>query len=157
MKNIIKVFALVLSLCLCVGCSSGNDELKTVKLAGEGNGVKTEMILEAKGDKVMTQTQISKMSLKDFDADTIKVVKDSLLEVEKMYNEYDFATYSYEITDTDIIENITIDFSTKENIKAIGEAGLVQIEGDSENTDFISLDQTVELLEKNLGLKVVSE
>ena len=156
MKKIIKMMITVLSLCLLVACgSASSDELKTVKLAGEANGVYTEVVLEAQGDKVLKQTQISSLSIEGYDDATIETFKETLKQVEALYEDFDFATYSYEIKEDTIIETITMDLSTKENIKAVADAQLLDIEtdGEGEEAEYISLKETVKNMEDHLGLK----
>ena len=153
-KKFIKIMFTVLSLCLLVACgSASSDELKTVKLVGEANGVYTEVVLEAQGDKVLKQSQTSSLSIEGYDDATIESFEKALKDVLAVYEEFDFATYSYEIKDDSIIETITIDLSTKENIKTVIETKLIDVEADGEDIDYISLKETVKNMEENLGLK----
>ena len=153
-KKFIKIVFTVLSLCLLVACgSASSDELKTVKLVGEANGVYIEVVLEAQGDKVLKQSQTSSLSIEGYDDATIESFEKALKEVLAVYEEFDFATYSYEIKDDSIIETITIDLSTKENIETVIETKLIDVEADGEDIDYISLKETVKNMEENLGLK----
>lgn len=156
LKKFTKMMLTVLSLCLLVACGSGSsDELKTVKLVGEANGVYTEVTLESQGDKVLKQSQTSTLSIEGYDEETIESFEKALKEVQTVYEDFDFATYSYEIKEDSIIETISMDLSTPENIKAVAEAQLldVEIDGEGEEAEYISLSETVKNMEDNLGLK----
>lgn len=151
MKKLFKLVFMLSLVITLVACGSSNKENNKVKLVGDMNGAYYEIILDAQGDKVITQTQITTITLADFDEDTQQLLIDSLEEYAKVYDEYDYVEYSSNMNDTEIIETIVLDLSKPKYIKELSEAGLLPIEGDK-IVSYISLEKTVENIEE-MGLE----
>ena len=83
MKKLFKLVFMLSLVITLVACGSSNKENNKVKLVGDMNGAYYEIILDAQGDKVITQTQITTITLADFDEDTQQLLIDSLEEYAK--------------------------------------------------------------------------
>lgn len=150
MKKLFKlVFMLSLAITL-VACGSSGGKENQVTLVGDMNGAYYEITLDAKGDKVMKQTQVTTIDLSDYDEETQELLKDSIEEYEQIYEEYDYVTYSAQVSETELVETITMDLSKPKYIKELYDAGLLPIEGDKLVLE-ISLEKTVTNFE-NMGL-----
>ena len=142
-----KIFIL-LAVCCLFGCQGSDNKVTETKVcSAEVNGVKITNTLEADGDTILYQTIENEL---DYKAQGL--TEDEINEVAENYkNLYDVTgvTYTYEVKDQIITENIRIDYETAD-FKDLLEVNLIS--SDSENVSYVSLKETLEALE-NYGFE----
>lgn len=150
---------MLLVVCLvAAACSSGESDsvkkeskskdsgLTTSVFEADLNGVKTEMTYTHKGDKVVKQETYSVV---DYDALGIETKE----EAEEMFSfvkdEYDIegVTYKSEYKDTEMIENVIVDYEKADIQEVMALLGaLNDQEDDSQKVKYISMKQSKEML-----------
>ncbi len=147
MKKVWKLMVVCIGVLMIAGC--GGKE-QTVKLAIEQNGAKVESELEAKGDIVTKMTQTTVLNLADYSEEQIAAMEQTAMSYEETLN-VEGAEYTYEITDTELKEVMSFDFTNKDMIKSLAGTGMLPVDGEG---DVVSLKLTVENLESS-GMEVV--
>ncbi len=150
MKKTLKILLTLIITCLCVACQTNNDP-QTVSLVGEYQGAHYHITLDALGDKVIKQTQITTLNLDEYDETVKSAIQSSTENFKKIYGELDFTTYSVEYKDNQVVETIILDLSELDYIEQLVEAELLHYQG--EDISFVSLKKTVKEFEDNYGLK----
>lgn len=109
-------------------------------VTADDQGVYISMTFDAVDDQIQTITQVSKLDISGYDADSIAEVKISCDKAAKSFEEISGADYRYEQTEDELVETITLDTSSKDNMDEIRAAGLLPVEGSG---DFLSLNETI--------------
>lgn len=155
-KNWLVGFMLLVVCLVVAACSSGesgsvkkeskDSGLTTSVFEADLNGVKTEMTYTHKGDKVVKQETYS---IVDYDALGIETKE----EAEEMFSfvkdEYDIegVTYKSEYKDTEMIENVIVDYEKADIQEVMALLGaLNDQEDDSQKVKYISMKQSKEML-----------
>lgn len=109
-------------------------------VTADDQGVYISMTFDAVDDQIQTITQVSKLDISGYDADSIAEVKISCDKAAKSFEEISGADYRYEQTEDELVETIMLDTSSKDNMDEIRAAGLLPVEGSG---DFLSLNETI--------------
>lgn len=103
-------------------------------------GIKTTYTLEADGDVVHTITQVTTMDCTDFTEEQFDIINESVEQYKGIYEAIEGIQYDVKITDTSMVETITIDVSNEATVTSLSEQNLMPVEGEGA----ISLEKTVE-------------
>ena len=143
MKGLKRSISAVLLCCVLVAMLAGcGKKEETVTVRMEQNGVVMEITMDATND-VITISGLDEETMAGLEA-TIKATEDT-------YAAYEKVDYKMEKTGDSLIETITIDMSDSATVKALADAGLMPVSG---NSDRISLKLTVQGF-KDQGYTVV--
>ena len=135
-----KLFTLMLALLFVFSFTAcGKSEPQTVTLHIEDSGVISQYVMEADGDVVHTIKQTTTMDCTGFVEEQFNIIDEAVAQYQAIYDAIEGVTYSVEVTETSMIEFLTIDASNMDTIKALSDQGLMPVE----DGDFISLEQTL--------------
>ena len=138
-----KLFTLMLAVVLVfslAGCKKSDPQKVTLNV--EDSGVLSEYIMEADGDVVHTITQTTTMDCTGFVEEQFKIIDEAVAQYQAIYDAIEGVTYNVEVTETAMIEMLTIDATNKDTLKLLSEQGLMPIE----SGDYISLEKTREAM-----------
>lgn len=141
MKKIMTFLMAVIILLSFAACKKSDPQ--TVTLNIEDSGVLGTYTLEADGDMVHTIKQTTTMDCTGFVEEQFTIIKEAASEYETIYNTIKGVTYEVEITETSMVEKLTIDATNKEALKELSDQGLMPVE----SGDYISLEKTVNSME----------
>ena len=138
-----KLFTLMLAVVLVfslAGCKKSDPQKVTLNV--EDSGVLSEYIMEADGDVVHTITQTTTMDCTGFVEEQFNIIDEAVAQYQAIYDAIEGVTYNVEVTETAMIEMLTIDATNKDTLKLLSEQGLMPIE----SGDYISLEKTREAM-----------
>lgn len=145
MKRVVSMIAVCVMALGLMAC--GGKEVKNAAVCKiEQNGVKIEMALDAKGDKITKINQTSKISIEGVSEEDVKTLQDTIDQA-AVYKDIDGVSYEIEQKDTEITEKISMNVEDKDTLKAVIDAGLLPVTGD--NITKLSLKATKESLESS--------
>ncbi len=141
MKKYLTFLMVIIIVFSFAACKKSDPQIVTLNI--EDSGVLGTYTLEADGDMVHTIKQTTTMDCTGFVEEQFAIIKEAASEYETIYNTIKGVTYEVEITETSMIENLTIDATNKETLKELSEQGLMPVE----SGDYISLEKTVNSME----------
>ena len=141
MKKYLTFLMAVILVFSFAACKKSDPQMVTLNI--EDSGVLGTYTLEADGDVVHTIKQTTTMDCTGFVEEQFAIIKEAASEYETIYNTIKGVTYEVELTETSMIENLTIDATNKEALKELSEQGLMPVE----SGDYISLEKTVNSME----------
>lgn len=144
MKRMKRLFCLILASLMVLSMIGCGGKEQSTTLLYEESGITMEYKMDAKGDIVHTITQTSILDCSAYTEEEIAAIEELMVQTSTSYGEYECVTYESVVEDTTLKETITIDASDSDTLKALSEAGLLPIDG---NSSKISLKKTVESLE----------
>lgn len=145
MKRIISIMVACVMVLGLVAC--GGKEVESAAVCKiEQNGVKIEMVLDAKGDKITKINQTSSISIEGYSEEQVQSLQDMVDQTAETYKAIEGITYEIEQDDTEIDEKISMNVGDKDTLKAVIDAGLLPVTGD--NVTQLSLKSTKEALEE---------
>lgn len=140
MKKMLSAVLVCAVAVLTVGC--GQKE-QSATLYKEQNGIRIESTYDAVGDRVMKITQTTTVSLENYNEDQKKQFESTCEQAEKLYDEVEGTTYQVTMTDSKMVEVLTIDASKPETLQELNEKNLLPIEG---NASALSFKKSIENL-----------
>ena len=150
MKGLKRSISAVLLCCVLVAMLAGcGKKEETVTVRMEQNGVVMEITMDATNDVITKWMQ--KSTISGLDEETMAGLEATIKATEDTYAAYEKVDYKMEKTGDSLIETITIDMSDSATVKALADAGLMPVSG---NSDRISLKLTVQGF-KDQGYTVV--
>ena len=136
-----RLFTLMLAVILVLSFTAcGKSEPQTVTLHIEDSGVISQYVMEAEGDVVHTIKQTTTMDCTGFVEEQFAIIDEAVAQYQAIYDAIEGVTYHVEVTETSMVESLTIDATNMDTIKALSDQGLMPVE----EGDFISLEKTVE-------------
>jgi len=140
-----KLLALGLVLTMLCGCTQ-KEEPKVTVCSGTSEGVEVVNTIKYEGDKV---NSITYQNTTTFNESLYDYVENAAKQHEQAYSNITGITYAYTMTETTVIETITVDY----NVADLGELvslGIVDM-GEQETVDYINYDLTIQSM-SDLGL-----
>lgn len=132
MKKFLKVIIPFLLSIFIVGCSQGAST-QTATYIKEETGIKSELVYTYKDDKVLKQTSVNTISLKELGV-TKERIKELMDPLSKQYNEITGLEHKVEYSDDTVIETTTVDYEKLDFAKAKS-SGLpgINLSGNTDN------------------------
>ena len=141
MKKIVTIALALLLITSLAACKKSDPQ--TITLNIEDSGVLSEYILEVDGDVVHTIRQTTTMDCTGFVEEQFAIIDEAVAEYKAIYDAIEGVTYEVEVTETAMIEKLTIDATNKDTLKTLSNQGLMPVE----SGDYISLEKTVKSME----------
>ena len=142
MKKIITVILAGLLLFSMTACNKSDPQ--TVTLTIEDSGILGEYTIQADGDKINTVTLITTMDCTGYSEEQLALIEESMNEYRAVYEDIDGVVYDVGITDSVMIESLTLDTTKEDAVKELSDLGLLPFDTE----DDLSLEKTVEYLEE---------
>ncbi len=141
MKKILSFILAVIILLSFTACKKSDPQIVTLNI--EDSGVLSTYTLEADGDVVHTIKQTTTMDCTGFVEQQFDIINEAITEYEAIYNAVEGVTYEVDVTETSMVEKLTIDATNKDTLKELSDQGLMPVE----SGDYISLEKTVKSME----------
>jgi uncharacterized lipoprotein YehR (DUF1307 family) len=136
-KRLVLSLGMVLMLVFLTSCGGGKEQTATFLMDNSDTmGVHVEMVVNAKGDKIMDITQTSVMKLEMYPEEQIEQLRMMSAMIEETCNEIDGATYTVTETEEEYKEVVELNVGNKDTLKAIVEAELLPVEGGTDQLSF---------------------
>ncbi|MGC4020032.1 MAG: DUF1307 domain-containing protein [Muricomes sp.] len=120
-KSLIRIIScLAVAMMVLVGCGA-KEQTAVCTLEDSTSGLVTQMVLDAKGDKITKLTQTNTVPLDGFPEEQKAALEESIKDIQAQYNAIEGTKYSFDATDTELKETIEIEVGNKETLKAVAE------------------------------------
>lgn len=134
--------ALLLGTTLLTGCGT-----QAVKMVTDQNGVKSEMVLVSKGDRLIEQYGSNDIDFKKMGASS-DAVKGAIYDYKQKTDGLNGVEYRYAVSDDKALEYTEVKFEDADLAK-LKELGVIQGDFTGDNaTDFVDLQKTIDALTK---------
>ena len=150
MKGLKRSISAVLLCCVLVAMLAGcGKKEETVTVRMEQDGGVMEITMDATNDIITKWVQ--KSTISGVDDAAMEILEPTIKATEDTYAPFEKVEYKTERNGDTLVETITIDMSDSATVKALVDAGLMPVDG---NSDRISLKLTVQSF-KDQGFTVV--
>ncbi|WP_349931016.1 DUF1307 domain-containing protein [Glutamicibacter mishrai] len=139
---VIGTAALLLGTTMLTGCGT-----EAVKMVTDQNGLKSELVLVSKGDRLIEQYGSNHIDFKKMGV-TPDAVKGAIYDYQQKTDGVDGVDYRYAVNDSKALEYTEVRFEEADLAK-LKELGVIQGDFTGDNaTDFVDLQKTIDALTK---------
>ncbi|MBG9981203.1 DUF1307 domain-containing protein [Facklamia sp. DSM 111018] len=143
MKKIFSLLTVMMAFILLTGFTSGKDDLKEKVFVGEVDGMEIELTYYYKGDQVLKQKTVNKLTYESLGVEDEEGAREILDPISETMQDTEGLKEKLDYKDDHVIETVELDFE-KGDINELAEVANLETEGDLD--EGISMKKSEEFL-----------
>lgn len=143
MKKIYSLLTIMMAFILLAGFTTGKDDLKEKVFVGEAHGMEIELTYYYKGDRVLKQKTVNKLTYESLGVEDEEGAREILDPISETMQDTEGLKEKLEYKEDHVIETVELDFE-KGDIDELAEVANLETEGDLD--EGISMKKSEEFL-----------